>query len=92
MPALPRPRPGQFPRIWGPLCWSVSARRMSGGLPRRPPTPPQGPNLHQTRRPVCPGGDHYAPVNTPAMDLGDHQATLCLPGGKTLIIATPMVA
>ena len=37
-------------------------------------------------------GDRYAPIDTASLDLGDHRAVLTPPGGKPLVIATPMVA
>ena len=85
MPGLPRPRPGHFPRIPGPWCWCANARCMSRGVRLQPPPPPPAVQICVKR------GDRYAPVNTVGLDLGDHMASLTPPGGKPLIVATPMV-
>ena len=83
MPGLPRPCPGRSPRIPEPWCWYASAWCMSREVPPKPPHP---------RSKSASSGDRYTPVDTAGLDLGDHRAILTPPGGKPLVIATPMVA
>ena len=81
----PAPASGGPPGYPGPGVGMPVPGACPTGCPGDRPPPPQVQMCVKR-------GDRYAPVDTAGMDLGDHRATLTPPGGKPLVIATPMVA